>query len=426
MIIAIETTIDLVGMNDTNHGKRVGYIASQLAHKLGFSKQEIQFVFELGLLHDCGVSTHQMHSNLVNHFDWEDAHIHCEIGYRLLKKFAPLEKYALPILHHHTAWHKLNNVDISEADKQLANIIYLSDRVDVLAATHYEKDILLARREIIKSILSYSGDLFDPLLINNFIELEKTEAFWISLESRHISRFTWDMGYYTCNQRITMEQLKQLSLIMAYIVDQKSPFTAQHSARVGCLARYIAVVYHLSIEQCDKIEIAGFLHDIGKLRMPDDILEKNTSLNNTERSIMNQHSYETYEILRHINGLEDIALWAAYHHEGIDGTGYPFHPTEKNLSIEARIISVADIFQALAQNRPYRKGLALDEIVKNIEQYKKDGKLDKSITELVINHANQCYQIAIGEAEENKDSEFPFFATGDLNLKEQKMFDYKI
>ena len=70
MIMAIETSVSLVGMNDTNHGKRVGYIASQLAHQLGFTEEDIQFSFDLGLLHDCGVSAEQMHSNLVNHFDW--------------------------------------------------------------------------------------------------------------------------------------------------------------------------------------------------------------------------------------------------------------------------------------------------------------------------------------------------------------------
>ena len=86
MVLAIESTVDLVGMNDTNHGKRVGYIATQLAHHLGYEASEIHFLFELGLLHDCGVSSDQVHNNLVSHFDWEDAHIHCEIGYQLLSK----------------------------------------------------------------------------------------------------------------------------------------------------------------------------------------------------------------------------------------------------------------------------------------------------------------------------------------------------
>ncbi len=411
MILALETTVDLVGMNDTNHGKRVGFIASQIGHQLGYSDQDISFLFELGLLHDCGVSTEQMHSNLVNHFDWEDAHIHCRIGYNLLKNFEPLSKFALPILYHHTAFEELHKFEVNMHDAKMANIIFLADRIDVTAASHYGSDILLARKGIVKSINDYSGTYFDPKLVKAFLELERSEAFWISLEDRHITRYTWDMGQFESTRELSIFQLKQLSLIMAYIVDQKSPFTAQHSARVGCLAKHIATRYGLFDEQCQKIEIAGFLHDIGKLRTPDNILEKPGKLTETERSIMNQHSYETFEILRHIKGLEEVSAWAAFHHEGLNGTGYPFHPREKDLSIEARIIAVADVFQALVQDRPYRKGMPLVKVLSILNEFVESGKLDEAIVDIAIKDSDKCFEIAKGEAEENKESEVPFFKT---------------
>ncbi len=409
MILALETTVDLVGMNDTNHGKRVGFIASQIGNHLGYSEQNISFLFELGLLHDCGVSTEQMHSDLVNHFDWEDAHIHCKIGYNLLRKFEPLSKFAIPILYHHTPFEELNKLDLSMHDAKMANLIFLSDRIDVTAASHYSSDILLARHEIVKSIKDYSGTYFDPKLVDAFLELEKSEAFWIALEDRHITRYTWDMGQFNTATELSISQVKQLSLIMAYIVDQKSPFTAQHSARVGCLAKYIGSEYGLFDEQCQKIEIAGFLHDIGKLRTPDNILEKPGKLTETERSIMDQHSYETFEILRHIKGLEEISAWAAFHHEGLNGTGYPFHPKEKDLSIEARIIAVADVFQALVQDRPYREGMALEKVIDILDEFVANGKLDDSVVEIVKKKRDKCMTIAKGEAEENRESEVPFF-----------------
>nr|WP_299022467.1 HD domain-containing protein [uncultured Photobacterium sp.] len=284
MIIAIETAVSLVGMNDTNHGKRVGYIASQLGNQLGFSEQDIQFSFDLGLLHDCGVSTEQMHSNLVNHFDWNDSHIHCEIGYRLLKDFAPLSHFALPILYHHTPWEKLKGFQISMQDARMANLIFLSDRIDVLAAPHYDSDILLARNEIVTTLRYHSESFFDPALIKAFIEAEQCEAFWIALEDRHVTRFAWDMSHYESSRSLNIPQLKQLSMIMAYIVDQKSPFTAQHSLRVANLAKFLGKTFGLFNEQCDKIEIAGLLHDLGKLHTPDHILEKPGPLNDIERS----------------------------------------------------------------------------------------------------------------------------------------------
>ena len=133
------------------------------------------------------------------------------------------------------------------------------------------------------------------------------------------------------------------------------------------------------------------------------------SLNELERVIINEHSYETYEILRHIKGIEDIAIWAAYHHEGVNGMGYPFHPQEKDLSIEARIIAVADVFQALVQDRPYREGMPLGKVMDILSSFAKKGKLDRDIVALAKRDGERCFRIARGEAEENRESEVPFF-----------------
>lgn len=398
MILAIETAVSLVGMNDTNHGKRVGYLASQIGQHLGFGDDDLQYVFELGLLHDCGVSTSQMHANLVNYFDWNDAHVHCAIGHRLLKDFAPLAKFAVPILHHHTHWDALKGLGLSRRDARMANLIFLADRIDVRALPHYRSDILLVRREIINSVArANSGTLFDPELVEALDDAMRSEALWIALEDRHIERYAWDMGQFETPHRLSLEELRQLSLIMAYIVDQKSPFTARHSVGVADLSRFLAAVYGLSPDRCVKVEVAGLLHDLGKLHTPDRILEKRGPLDPTERSIMNQHSFETYEILRHIRGLGEIARWAAYHHEGIDGGGYPFHPRKRDLSIEARIIAVADVFQALVQDRPYRKGLDLDAVLAELDRQAARGRLDPDVVAMAREHRERALAIAQGE-----------------------------
>lgn len=413
MILAIEDAVSLVGMNDTNHGKRVGYIACQLASELDFDDSQKQYLFDLGLLHDCGVSTQQMHASLVNYFDWSDSHIHCEIGFNLLKDFKPLSHFAVPILHHHTKWKDLQNLDIDENDLMRANLIFLADRIDVLAANHYGNDILVARETVFNSIANYGDDFFNPQFIQAFKELKASEAFWIALENRHITRYTWDMGQISLNSPLTIAQLKQLSLILAYVVDQKSPFTAQHSARVANLAKYLAKAFNLSQEQCDKIEIAGLLHDLGKLRTPDHILEKQGGLTTLERSIMNQHSFETYEIIRHIKGLEEIARWAAFHHEGLNGGGYPFHKNEKDLSIEARIIAVSDIFQALVQDRPYRFGMTLEQVMTILDNLVIEGRIDRQIVEFVKDRKDQCFDIASGSLMEMPKHLYPL-----INAKE--------
>ncbi|HIJ27516.1 MAG: HD domain-containing protein [Gammaproteobacteria bacterium] len=146
---------------------------------------------------------------------------------------------------------------------------------------------------------------------------------------------------------------------------------------------------------------------IARLRIPDHILDKPGALTEFERSIMNQHSYETFEILRHIDGLEEIPHWAAFHHEGINGTGYPFHPAERDLSIEARIIAVADIFQALVQDRPYRAGMKIDQVMAILDEFVEGGKVDPSIVEIIRKDQQHCFQIARGEVDENPLIPFP-------------------
>jgi len=140
----------------------------------------------------------------------------------------------------------------------------------------------------------------------------------------------------------------------------------------------------VSPENCDKIEVAGLLHDLGKLRVPDEVLNKPGKLDEHERQIMNTHSFETYQILRRIDGFAEIALWAAYHHEEPGGSGYPFHVPEQRLSLEARILRVADIFQAMAQNRPYRAGMAPEQIKSFLLELCEKGKLDAAVVEVVL------------------------------------------
>ena len=402
MVVAIESAVGLVGMNDTNHGKRVGYIALQIANHLGFPEEDKTLVFELGLLHDCGVSSDFVHNKLVNQFDWEDSHSHCDLGYHLLKDFEPLARLANPIRHHHTHWSKLQNFDLTSLEKRLANLIFLADRVDVSSAAFYGKDILLRVPDITELIKGKSGTFFDPELIEAFLDISSYEAFWISLEERHVIRYAWDMSHLGYEKKLSFNDLKRLARIFSYIVDQKSAYTAQHSYGVAQLARYIAQKYQMTEMEVDEIEVAGYLHDVGKLYIPDSILKKPGPLTSPERAVIKQHSYETYEILRPIKGLENIAKIAAYHHDNCLGTGYPFHPPKTELSLAARIIAVSDIFQALVQDRPYREGMDINQVVSILKEMSDEGKLDNTVVQNVIEDAEGCFKVAT--AAENESS----------------------
>jgi len=381
LIYALSDALDLVGIDDVGHGKRVGIMAAACAQALGKSRAETSFLFDLGMLHDIGVSSTSTHNNLVTQFDWDGSQVHCEVGYQLLKDFAPLAQLANPVHFHHTRWDKLSAMPgVTSAVAEQANLIYMVDRVDALAAAHYaDGSLLMHTTTIQKKISDSAGSYFSPLLVESFLAVSASEAFWLQLEPRGIQSLLQDIQHRAEPCRASVSDLKQLARIFSRIVDAKSPFTAEHSLGVAQLSHFLAERMNLSPLNCDKIEIAGLLHDLGKLRIPDEVLDKPGKLDDRERKIINTHSYETYQILRHIKGFEDIAQWAAHHHEEPDGKGYPFHLAGDALPIEARILRVADIFQAMAQNRPYRAGLSAEAVLEFLTEMVTKGRIDADI-----------------------------------------------
>ena len=117
----------------------------------------------------------------------------------------------------------------------------------------------------------------------------------------------------------------RLAQIFARIVDDKSAFTAEHSVGVSRLACLLGRLAGLPAKDCELLEIAGLLHDVGKLCVPDEVLDKPGPLNEAELAVIERHTFETWQILRRIRAFDQVAEWASFHHESIAGNGYPFH-----------------------------------------------------------------------------------------------------
>ncbi|KAB2968045.1 HD domain-containing phosphohydrolase [Zoogloea sp.] len=400
VIHALSDALDLVGVDDVAHGKRVGIMAAACARVAGLPDDEADFLFDLGLLHDIGVSSTRTHTHLVQLFDWEGSQVHCQVGEALLAGFPPLAAMAQPVRYHHTRWEDLRSPGgaqhVAPQVARQANLIFLVDRVDALSAPHHADNTLLdATADIRSTIAGHSGSYFDPDWVAVFLEASRTEAFWLSLEPRAVQACLLERRDRSCTWPASVVELRQLASIFARIVDAKSPFTAEHSLGVSRLARYLAERLQVSPENCDKLEIAGLLHDLGKLRVPDEILDKPSALDERERRIINTHSFETFQILRNIDGFEaEIAPWAAWHHEEPGGNGYPFHLEGSVLPLEARILRVADIFQAMVQERPYRQGLGVAQVSGFIEALVRQGRIEGRVAGVLLDNVVEAMSVA--------------------------------
>ncbi|MBK8068259.1 MAG: HD domain-containing protein [Rhodanobacteraceae bacterium] len=394
-IYALSDSLDLVGVDDVAHGKRVGVMAAECARGIGWPDAEVQFAFDLGLLHDIGVSSTAMHQHLVREFDWAGSQGHAEAGHALLCDFAPLARMALPIRYHHVRWDAMQAHAVPPEIATLANLVFLADRVDAVAGQYHGAGRALRHRALIQQeIAARAGSYFDPRWVEVFLSVSAHEAFWLQLESRGLHGYLRAMQSIAEPYQASNGEFRALAEIFARIVDAKSPFTVTHSRGVARVARRLAEHLGLPAGRCDELEIAGLLHDLGKLRVPDGILDKAGRLDDEERTVMRSHSFESWQILRQIRGFEDIAAWAAHHHEAPGGAGYPFGVDAATLPLEARILRVADIFQAMVQDRPYRPGLSPQAVAEFMARQRDDGQVDASVVAQLLLRLPELYPIA--------------------------------
>ncbi len=280
------------------------------------------------------------------------------------------------------------------------NLIFLADRCDVLLAPYFiaatlKNEILWEFPEIVDRISALGGSLFSPQLIEAFRRAASREAFWLAMDPAYIEGEIED--HLRIGQPVELGTADAVAIagVFAHTVDAKSSYTLEHSTRVARIARHLAQVSGLCGEELDKIEIAGLLHDIGKLRVPEDIIDKPGPLTRQERAHVMRHSYDTGQILKKIFPDPSIADWAAMHHENLLGTGYPFHTHAKEIPPEARMIAVADIFQALSQERPYRGHMGKAEVMARMDEMCAQGRIDANMVSLLHAQLDACYALAV-------------------------------
>lgn len=354
-IIEDVTNINYSEHKFMHHAQRTAYISLELACQLNLPENNQKLIYIASLLHDIGAASCLNKSHISNTYIYE----HCTVGANITKNFPIFHNLSDIILYHHENFDGTGAMKISGNNIPIeSQIIRLADVVDVLYSE--KKPSFKQKNKIINWVKENSKKIFSADLVDAFLNCSKRDNFWFNLENILSMDFILDSICPNLNIYLDIQQFEEIAYMFSEIIDNKSKFTAQHSRSISNLAYKVSKYLNYPDEKCIKMRIAGLLHDIGKLAVPTKILDKNSSLSTDEFSIIKSHVYYTKIILDRIEDIPDISEWASNHHEKLNGNGYPRSLCADNLSEESRIMSVCDIYQALTEDRPYRKGLSND------------------------------------------------------------------
>jgi len=261
----------------------------------------------------------------------------------------------------------------------LARIAAVSQHLDVFAT---ERGPGLA----VTALQQRSGRWFDPELVAIATSLHAEGLLWSGAEQSVDVEETRRRVLALAPEEERPLAASEVNLIceaFAKVVDAKSPFTYRHSVGVANAANAIAKHMDLADARLQLVGRASLLHDIGKLSVPNTILDKPGKLTAQERKVLEQHPGLTRQILARVLAFHDLAAIAGEHHEKLDGSGYPDGLRAQDLCLESRIVAVADVYGVLAKDRPYRKALALEQIV-SIMQGMAPHQLDPECVEALV------------------------------------------
>ena len=211
------------------------------------------------------------------------------------------------------------------------------------------------------------GRWFDPALVD-CLQAASSAALWRSLESVDLNATVAAAEPAERAIDATDERLDQIATAFAWVIDAKSSFTFEHSDRVSSIALGMAQRMDFTAARQTRLRRAALLHDIGKLAVPNAILDKPGKLTPAEWVIVKQHPEHTLNVLRRVPIFEELAEDAANHHERLDGRGYFRGLSAGQLTPTARILAVADVADALMSARPYRAAMPVEQVLDLVEQ----------------------------------------------------------
>ena len=405
LILSLSEALDYVHPQVVGHQHRVAYIATNMARSLGLRGLDLLNMFNAAALHDIGIIGVE---NRVKALHWKQIEAvswHPEAGFELLRDNPLFAEAAGFIRYHHGSWADGRGAESDGRPVPLAShILTLADAVE--RKIDRNTPVLQQAESITQEVASVSGKEFHPDCVHAFRRVSQPEAFWLDTVSERIysvllRQMDWPI--------LTIDEaaIGSIAQLFGRIVDAASRWTSLHSAGVTATAVALAERFRFSPRELHSMRAAGYLHDLGKLSVPTAILDKPATLTRAEMNVVKEHTYHTFRILDTIGGMPQICEWAAFHHERLDGSGYPFRHTSENLTLGSRIMAVADVFTAVAEDRPYRPGMSSQEALEVMERLAADGGVDGDVVAVLkreydaVDAVRRDEQAAYGEKQKH-------------------------
>jgi len=372
MVSVIKKVLGYLDIRLVSHGERVAYILLKMLEQENlYTKEEIRDLVFLGLVHDIGAYKTEEIDNIME-FEEKRPNDHAIYGYLFLKHFSPFSKYVETVLFHHVDNNSIKDFESDYLDLGLR--FHFADRIDL----------------VYKFMNETNPDAFLNRYKNRFSDLDILLFSKINNEKQVIKKlkdgsFESELNEFFDNNPFSYDYLIKFLEMLAYIIDFKSEFTVTHNIMVVTIAQQLALSFNLNKEEIEKIKLAAWLHDIGKIATPIDILEKPGKLTKEEMDIMKKHILYSEEIVRGLVNDEVVNI-AIRHHEKLDGSGYPYGLTSKDLTFSDRILAVSDIISALANKRSYKEAFDKERIITILNEMVEANKICGTIVERFINN----------------------------------------
>ena len=370
------------------HGERVAYLYLKfLEHRNIEDSQYVENMMLACIAHDIGAYKTDKFLSLLR-FDAENTLEHCIYGYIFMKYFSPLKEDSEVYLYHHTFYEEKDKIDSKYFNDGV--LIHLLDRIDVLnIAKKEDKDA------VVRQIVESSGTIFNPRDVEDFIAIQKKYNVLDMLDG---DLFEEEVRQYFDDEKRFERLLESIINMLAFEVDFKSSQTVIHTITTAHICKILGEKFNLTYEKIDELFLAAKLHDLGKIKVPTAVLEKPGRLTSEEYDEIKKHVGFSKEIIDELFP-ESVVEISCKHHERLDGSGYPNGLTADDLTIQDRILQVADVASALIYKRSYKDAMPKERVLSILENEKNVGRLDPKVVDMLETHYDEIVDKTRKESE---------------------------